>query len=100
MDPKLAWALQHRELFPADLNRATRELLLRVPGLGVKSVDRIIKARRHRRLRMDDLARLRLPLAKLAPFIVCADHQPGLSLDSSQLQRRLAAKPVQADLFA
>ena len=73
MDPKLAWALQHREQFPMDVNLATREQLLRVPGMGVKSVDRIIQARRHRRLRMDDLARLRLPLGKIAPFIVTAD---------------------------
>ena len=51
MDPKLAWALAHREQFPVDVNRAPREMLLRVPGLGVKSVDRLILARRHRRLR-------------------------------------------------
>ncbi len=100
MDPKLAWALQHREQFPADVNRASRELLLRVPGMGVKSVDRIIRARRHRRLRMDDLARLRLPMGKVAPFIVAADHQPGGLLDSARLQQRLAPKPLQADLFA
>ena len=100
MDPKLAWALQHREQFPMDVNTGTREQLLRVPGMGVKSVDRIIKARRHRRLRMDDLARLRLPLAKIGPFVVTADHQPGLQLDSASLQQRLAPKPVQTDLFA
>ena len=100
MDPKLAWALQHRDQFPMDINRATREQLLRVPGMGVKSVDRLIQARRHRRLRMDDLARLRLPLSKVAPFIIAADHQPGAQLDSAMLQQRLAPKPVQADLFA
>lgn len=100
MDPKLAWALQHREQFPMDVNRATREQLLRVPGMGVKSVDRIIRARRHRRLRMDDLSRLHLPLSKVAPFIVTADHQPGAQLDDARLQQRLTPKPVQADLFA
>ncbi|MDT7951839.1 MAG: putative DNA modification/repair radical SAM protein [Acetobacteraceae bacterium] len=100
MDPKLAWALRNREQFPMDVNTGTREQLLRVPGMGVKSVDRIIKARRHRRLRMDDLGRLRLPLGKIAPFIITADHQPGAQLDSALLQQRLAPKPVQADLFA
>jgi len=100
MDPKLAWALQHREVFPMDVNRATREQLLRVPGLGVKSVDKLILARRHKRLRMDDLARLRLPMAKVAPFVVAADHQPGGLLDSARLAQRLVPKPVQADLFA
>ena len=100
MDPKLAWALQHREQFPIDINTGTREQLLRIPGMGVKSVDRIIKTRRHRRMRMDDLARLRLPLAKISPFIVAVDHQPGGLLDSDRLQQRLVPKPHQADLFA
>ncbi|GAC1344054.1 MAG: putative DNA modification/repair radical SAM protein [Acetobacteraceae bacterium] len=99
MDPKLAWALAHREQFPMDINRATREQLLRVPGMGVKSVTRLIQARRHRRLRMEDLARLRLPMAKVAPFVVTADHQPGGLLDSARLQQRLVPKPLQADLF-
>ena len=100
MDPKLAWALQHRADFPMDVNAATREQLLRVPGMGVKSVDRIIQARRHRRLRMDDLARLRLSIEKIAPFVVAADHQPGGLLDSARLQQRLVPKAQQADLFA
>jgi len=100
MDPKLAWALQHREQFPMDVNRATREQLLRVPGLGVKSVDKLVRARRHARLRMADLARLRLPMAKVAPFVIAADHQPGGLLDSARLSQRLVPKPVQADLFA
>ena len=68
--------------------------------MGVKSVDRLIQARRHRRLRMDDLARLRLSLAKIAPFVIAADHQPGGLLDSARLQQRLVPKPMQADLFA
>jgi predicted DNA-binding helix-hairpin-helix protein len=100
IDPKLSWALLHREQFPVDVNRATREQMLRIPGLGVKSVTRLLQARRHRRLRMEDLARLQLPLAKLAPFIVTADHTPGPQLDSAALRQRLTPKPVQQDLFA
>ena len=99
MDPKLAWALAHREQFPVDVNRAPREMLLRVPGLGVKSVGRLLQARRHRRLRMDDLARLRLPLAKMSPFVVTADHTPGAQLDDSRLQARLVPAAQQMDLF-
>jgi putative DNA modification/repair radical SAM protein len=99
MDPKLAWALQHRDQFPVDVNRAPRELLLRVPGMGVKSVDRLLRARKFRRLRMDDLARLRLPMAKLAPFVTAANYQPGALLDSPALQRRLVPKPEQLTLF-
>jgi putative DNA modification/repair radical SAM protein len=95
MDPKLAWALQHRERFPLDVNTADREALLRVPGMGVKSVDKILRARRFRRLRLEDLARLRLPMAKVAPFVVTPDHRaPGL--DSARLVKRLAP---QLDLF-
>jgi putative DNA modification/repair radical SAM protein len=88
IDPKLAWALQNRGLFPVDVNRAAREMLLRVPGLGVKSAGRLIMARRHRRLRLDDLARLRLSVGKLAPFVVTADHHPGSTLDAQRLAVR------------
>ncbi len=95
MDPKLAWALAHREFFPVDVNRGSREQLLRVPGMGVKSIDRLLRARRHRRIRMDDLARLRLPLRKLSPWIVAADHL-ATGLDSAALPR-LAAR--QMELF-
>jgi putative DNA modification/repair radical SAM protein len=100
IDPKLAWALAHREQFPVDVNRAPKEMLLRIPGIGVKSVNAILKARRHRRLRMDDLARLRLPLAKISAFVVAAGHEGGTGLDSERLKQRLTPKPAQADLFA
>ena len=96
MDPKLAWALQHRDVFPVDVNTAPREMLLRVPGFGTKAVARILLARRHRRLRMDDLARLRVPLAKVRPFIVAADHTRSL-LDTVRLPQTL---PKQGELFA
>jgi len=100
IDPKLAWALLHRENFPVDINRAAREMLLRVPGLGVRSVDSILRARQHRQLRLDDLARLRLSTTKVAPFIVAVGHTPGATLDASRLQQRLTPRPRQADLFA
>ena len=99
IDPKLAWALQHREMFPVDVNTAPREMLLRIPGMGVKTVGRLIQARRHRRIRMDDLARLRLPIAKLMPFIAAADHHPGATLDSAQLAARLTPKAKQLELI-
>ncbi|MGI4748814.1 MAG: putative DNA modification/repair radical SAM protein [Janthinobacterium lividum] len=98
-DPKLAWALENRAMFPVDVNTADRELLLRVPGLGVKSVDRILQVRRHKRLRMDDLARLRLSLAKLAVFVITADHKPAHELDSARLSQRLAPQPKQLALL-
>jgi putative DNA modification/repair radical SAM protein len=95
IDPKLAWALQNRALFPVDVNTAPKEMLLRVPGLGVKTVNRLLQVRLHRRIRMDDLARLRLPVAKLMPFIAAADHHPGATLDGV----RLRAKMTQLELL-
>jgi len=93
VDPKHAWALAHPERFPVDMNRAPRELLLRVPGLGVKAVDRVLVARRVRRLRSDDLKRLHVPVARVLPFVVLADHRPARPAAVPQ------AKQVQAALF-
>ncbi|USI72050.1 putative DNA modification/repair radical SAM protein [Sphingomonas morindae] len=76
MDPKLAWALRFREHFPVDVNRAPREALLRVPGLGVKAVNGILAARRWRRLRLEDIARLTRSVVKLRPFLIAEDWRP------------------------
>ncbi len=76
MDPKLAWALRHPQDFPIDLNRAPRESLLRVPGLGVRNVDRILSIRRWHALRLADLVRLHVPLKKTLAFIITVDHWP------------------------
>jgi len=100
IDPKLAWALKHRESFPVDVNRAPRELLLRVPGLGVKAVDRLIGSRRHRRLRLDDVARLTLSIARVRPFVVAEDWRPTLLTDRADLAARLRPKVKQLELFA
>ena len=97
VDPKLAWALAHRERFPVDLNRAPRELLLRVPGLGVKAVERLLGSRRVRRLRRDDLARLAVPLRKVLPFVEVDGHRPGRALEAADPVGRL--QPAQASLF-
>jgi putative DNA modification/repair radical SAM protein len=96
VDPKLAWALAHPERFPVDLNRAPRELLLRVPGLGVKAVDRLLLARRVRRVRCEDLRRLRVPVSKVLPFVLLADHRPSRTADPGRL---VPATPQQAALF-
>ncbi|WP_045738037.1 putative DNA modification/repair radical SAM protein [Xanthomonas sp. MUS 060] len=100
VDPKLAWALRHPERFPVDLNSAARELLLRVPGLGARNVERLLLARRHARLRVEDLARLRVPLKKLLPFVSVLDHHPRQRLDDPQrLRAQLAPPPRQGGLF-
>jgi putative DNA modification/repair radical SAM protein len=99
VDPKLAWALKHREDFPMDVNRATREQLLRVPGLGVKSVDKIISVRRYKTLRLEDVGRLTRGLERVRPFLVAADWTPGALLDRGDLRGRLTPAPQQLSLF-
>ncbi|WP_028034660.1 putative DNA modification/repair radical SAM protein [Chelativorans sp. J32] len=98
VDPKLAWALAHREAFPVDVNRASREMLLRVPGLGTRAVDRIIASRRHATLRLAELARLSGSLARIRPFIVTPDWRPAGLLDQERLKQRLAPQPKQLSL--
>ncbi|MGN6286245.1 MAG: putative DNA modification/repair radical SAM protein [Afipia sp.] len=96
IDPKLAWALRHRDRFPLDVQRAAREDLLRVPGFGVKTVDRILAARRATKLRVADLARLNVPRNKALPFIVLSDHRPASHLlDGSRLIERFRPPPRQ-----
>jgi putative DNA modification/repair radical SAM protein len=99
IDPKLAWALKNRHCFPVDVNTAQREVLLRVPGLGVRAVNRIIKARRHTTLRLDDLGRLSTGVKRLLPFVVTPDHRPGGLTDRLDLRRRLAEPDRQLSLF-
>lgn len=101
IDPKLAWALKFRGSFPVDVNRAPREALLRVPGLGTRAVGAIIASRRHRNLRLDDLGKLTTSLAKIRPFIIAADWRPVLLTDRADLQALIAApKAQQLELFA
>ncbi|MBB4127818.1 putative DNA modification/repair radical SAM protein [Xanthomonas translucens] len=100
VDPKLAWALRNPERFPVDLNTAAREMLLRVPGLGTRNVERLLLSRRHARLRVGDLARLRMPMKKVLPFVSVLDHHPRQRLDDPQrLRAQLAPAPRQGGLF-
>ena len=99
IDPKLSWALRHRDRFPLDIDRASREELLRVPGLGKTVVERILSARRFRAIRCEDLARLKAPLRKVLPFLRLADHSPSIGLlESERLLERIAPPPRQMAL--
>lgn len=97
-DPKLAWAMRNREFFPIDVNEAPREALLRIPGFGVRAVDRILRIRKHHRLRASDLAKLHIPVNRAQHFVVTADSRPVL-LDAADLAARTAPKPAQLPLF-
>ena len=107
-DPKLAWALRHLELFPVDINRAEREMLLRVPGLGVRSVNKILRARRQRRLRLEDLLTMKISLKKAGSFLTVNSHRREVkqksSLNLETLESSLLSLPkpkelVQPSLF-
>jgi predicted DNA-binding helix-hairpin-helix protein len=100
IDPKLAWALKYRESFPVDVNQAPKEMLLRVPGLGTKAVERILSSRRWRKLGLDDVARLTLSITKVRPFISTADWRPTLLTDRADLRTLVAPKRQQLELFA
>jgi putative DNA modification/repair radical SAM protein len=100
IDPKLAWALKHRDTFPVDVNRAPKEMLWRVPGLGTKAVARILSSRRIRKLRLDDVARLTVSIAKVRPFITTADWRPTLLTDRADLRTLIAPNRQQLELFA
>ena len=105
IDPKLAWALANRHVFPVNINRAARELLLRIPGVGAIGVGRILNARRFKSLSFADLVKCNINVKAAAPFIEAADYNPALrQLDSANLRAHLMAKsnalkPQQLGLF-
>ena len=100
IDPKLSWALRNREQFPVDINRAPKESLLRIPGVGVRSVKRIIAARRWHRIRLDDLIRLNVAMSRAMPFIETADYRPARVTPDSALLPSSIRRTTQYDLFA
>lgn len=99
VDPKLAWALEHRAAFPVDVNRATKEMLLRVPGFGTKTVGRLLAARRYRTLRYEDLKAMGAVMKHAAPFIMVAGWSPRGLTDAEALRARFAPPPEQLSLF-
>lgn len=100
VDPKLAWALKFRDLYPLDVNKADRSLLLRVPGLGVRAVDSIIRTRRWRKVRLEDVARLTGSIAKVRPFISAEGWVPSRLTEQSSLEQQLRPQEKQLELFA
>src|SRR3569833_455037 len=99
LDPKTTWALAHREMFPVDVNCAAREELRRVPGLGVRVVDRILSTRRTRRLRYVDVEAMGARLGRARFFIVTADYRPSESgRESARLRAALSPAGQQQSL--
>jgi putative DNA modification/repair radical SAM protein len=103
IDPKLAWALEHRDVFPLDLNRAEPAMIARIPGIGIRTTKRLVELRRQRRIRYEDLTRLRCVLAKARPFIITSDYHPRQAESSSvalREQLRDRPQPQQMALWA
>ncbi len=103
-DPKLAWALANRHRFPVDANRADRESLLRAPGLGARTVDRLLDLRRYKRATLEDIRRLSGSVKRVRAFVLTDDWSPGDLTDAADLGLRLkgaskAAEPAQLTLF-
>jgi len=98
-DPKLAWALRNRQMFPIDLNKADKQLLLRVPGLGARTVQKILSIRRYANISWEDLTKMRLPLDKLKPFITVSNYRPAIHLLDADNLGTMLKQPKQMDLF-
>ena len=99
MDPKLAWALAHRGVFPVNVNRASREELLRVPGFGTRSVKRILDARRSGKLGYADLVRIGAKMRVAKAFVSARDWSCASLIDQSDLRSRFTAPSQQLSLF-
>lgn len=96
LDPKCQWALRHLERFPVEVNRAEEETLLRVPGIGVKSARKILKARRMGSLSFEDLKKMNVVLKRAAYFITCGGRMmPGTRLSEEFIYARLTAQARQ-----
>ena len=90
MDPKCTWALRHPDFFPVEVNRADYEALLRVPGIGVRSAQRILTARRVGPLNFEGLKRLGVVLKRAQYFLTCSGRAPrGLRVSEDGLLRHL-----------
>ena len=108
IDPKLAWALRHPEFFPLDVNTAEYAHILRVPGIGLKSAQRIVTARRHGRLSAEDLKKIGVVM-KRALFFIKNHGRPTLSIQDTgpahvraalNEKAKRAARPYQLPLLA
>lgn len=100
-DPKADWAMRHLELFPVEVNRADYEVLLRVPGIGVRSARRILVARRHARLGEPELRKLGVVVKRAKYFLTASGrYLGGIRLDAPRLLERLSApakRPARLD---
>lgn len=100
IDPKTAWALRNPAFFPVDVNRASKEQLLRIPGVGANSVAKMLRVRRYKQLTLEDLRLMRVALKRAKAFVVTADYHDRTGLiDSPRLEALLRPPPQQFELI-
>ncbi len=99
-DPKLTWALRHRAFYPVNVNAAPREALLRVPGIGHRNVERILKIRKYHQLTLEDLRKLHVRISQAQEFVTTADHIPVRRRLEAPRLGELIGPPPQLELFA
>lgn len=101
IDPKCNWALNHMALFPVEVNKASRELLLRIPGIGVTGVNRILTARRSGALDFAGLKKIGIALKRAQYFITCNGRMiQGIKTNPDQILRALISDKCQALLLS
>lgn len=89
-DPKISWALRNLNLFPIEINRASFEMLIRVPGIGIKGAMKIIKARKHKNLGVEELKKLKISIKRAGHFILTNGRYPfGGSIDEDSIKKKL-----------
>jgi len=109
IDPKLGWALRNLDKFPIDINKADLQLILRVPGIGVQSAQKIVSARTYQRLNWDHLRKLGVALNRARYFITCSSREfERRNLSATQIKqyilstsasKYLKSQPAQLELF-
>ncbi len=103
LDPKVAWALRHPEFFPIDIQTADYEMLLRVPGIGVKSAQLIVSGRRFSKIRLEQMKKMGVVLKRAQYFIYHPDTPASLRRLYPEMVRPLLLpkpQPLQLDLFS
>ena len=106
LDPKSCWAMRHRELFPVEINRASYEIILRVPGIGVISARRIVRMRRNQFVSPDDVKRAGAVWKRAKHFVTCGGKYDGMgdadtgNLRKALLSKRAGRKMMQMSLFS
>ncbi|MFN7039335.1 MAG: putative DNA modification/repair radical SAM protein [Alphaproteobacteria bacterium] len=98
IDPKTAWAIRNPYFFPIDVNKASREQLLRIPGIGVRTVEKILSIRRYTKIKLQDLLQLRVAWKRAKAFTIAADYHPTKQTEN-EIKLVLKPKPKQLNLI-